>query len=150
MLICYKYKVMIGKVVIGYDGSDHSRAAIDFFRKIDEAKAAEVHVVMVIDFASLYSYGVDIPQTIYDTIRTKDEDDLEKEVKSLKNDGYNAKGVLLEGSPADAIMEYANKNGVDMIVVGSRGLSTFRSMLLGSVSAKLVHESKIPVLVVKK
>ncbi|MEM3556758.1 MAG: universal stress protein [Conexivisphaerales archaeon] len=141
---------MIGKIVVGYDGSDHSRAAIDFFKKIDEMKASEVHLVMVIDFASLYSYGVDIPQTIYDSIRTKDEASLEEEVKNLKNEGYNARGVLLEGSPADAIMEYSNKNGISLIIVGSRGLSSFKSLLLGSVSAKLVHESKIPVLVVKK
>lgn len=142
--------MMIGKIVVGFDGSDHSRAAINFFRKIDETKASEVHLVMVIDFTSLYSYGVDIPQTIYDSIRAKDEESLEEEVKSLKSEGYNAKGVLLEGSPADAIMEYSNKNGVDLIIVGSRGLSSFKSLLLGSVSAKLVHESKTPVLVVKK
>jgi len=141
---------MISKVVIGYDGSDHSRAAINFFKKIDELKAAELHVVMVIDFMSLYSYGVDIPQTVYETIRKKNEEALQNEVNLLKSEGYNVKGVLLEGSPADALLEYANKNGADLIVVGSRGLSTFKSILLGSVSAKLVHESKIPVLVVKK
>ncbi|MGC8558817.1 MAG: universal stress protein [Nitrososphaeria archaeon] len=141
---------MIGKIVVGYDGSDHSRAAINFLRKIDEAKASEINIVMVIDFTSLYSYGVDIPQTIYDSIRTKDEESLEEEVKKLKGEGYNVKGVLLEGSPADAIMEYSYKNGADLIIVGSRGLSTFKSLLLGSVSAKLVHESKVPVLVVKK
>lgn len=141
---------MIGKIVVGYDGSDHSRAAINFLRKIDEAKASEISIVMVIDFTSLYSYGVDIPQTIYDSIRTKDEESLEEEVKKLKGEGYNAKGVLLEGSPPDAIMEYSYKNGADLIIVGSRGLSTFKSILLGSVSAKLVHESKVPVLVVKK
>ena len=114
---------MIGKIVVGYDGSDHSRAAINFLRKIDEAKASEINIVMVIDFTSLYSYGVDIPQTIYDSIRTKDEESLEEEVKKLKGEGYNVKGVLLEGSPAEAIMEYSYKNGADLIIVGSRGLS---------------------------
>ncbi len=46
-------------------------------------------------------------------------------------------------------MDYAGKAGADLIVTGSRGLSTVKRIFLGSVSSRIVHEAKIPVLVVK-
>lgn len=141
---------MIRKIVVGYDGSEHSKAAIDFLEKLEEFKQAEIHVVTVIDFTQLYSYGVEIPQSVYESIKKHNETMLKEMVEKLKADGGNAIGVLLEGAPADALLEYAQKVGAEMIVVGSRGLSTFKGLLLGSVSAKLVRESKVPVLVVKK
>lgn len=141
---------MLRRIVIGFDGSENSKAAISFIKKIDDAKGAELHLVMVIDFTSLYSYGVDIPESVYTNIRSHSEEQLTAISNDLRSEGFNVKPVILEGSPADAIMEYATKIGAELIVVGSRGLSTFKSILLGSVSAKLVHESKIPVLVVKK
>ncbi|MDP8023454.1 MAG: universal stress protein [Nitrososphaeria archaeon] len=141
---------MISKIIIGYDGSEHAKAAIEFLKNLEEFKKAELHVVTVVDFTQLYSYGVDIPQSVYESIKNHNEEMLKTIVNEIKGAGGNAIGVMLEGSPADAILDYAQKINADMIVVGSRGLSTFRGLLLGSVSAKLVRESKIPVLVVKK
>jgi nucleotide-binding universal stress UspA family protein len=141
---------MISKIIIGYDGSDHAKAAVEFLKSLEEFTKAELHVVTVIDFAQLYSYGVDIPQSVYESIKKHNEDMLKDIVNYIKEAGGKAIGVILEGSPADAILDYAQKINADMIVVGSRGLSTFKGLLLGSVSAKLVRESKIPVLVVKK
>ncbi len=141
---------MINKIIIGYDGSEHAKAAIEFLKTLEEFKKAELHVVTVVDFTQLYSYGVDIPQSVYESIKKHNEEMLKNAVNEIKAAGGNSIGVMLEGSPADAILEYAQKINADMIVVGSRGLSTFRGLLLGSVSAKLVRESKIPVLVVKK
>jgi nucleotide-binding universal stress UspA family protein len=56
---------------------------------------------------------------------------------------------LLEGSPAEAILELARSRDVDQIVVGSRGLGTVRGALLGSVSSEIVHHADRPVLVAR-
>ena len=141
---------MINKIVVGYDGSEHAKAAIEFLKKLKEFNEAEIHIVTVIDLAQLYSYGVEIPQSVFENIKKHSEDELKKVVEEIKSAGGKAVAVLIEGSPADAILDYAQKIQADMIVVGSRGLSTFKGFLLGSVSAKLVRESKLPVLVVKK
>ncbi len=141
---------MINKIVVGYDGSEHAKAAIEFLKKLKEFNEAEIHIVTVIDLAQLYSYGVEIPQSVFENIKKHSEDELKKVVEEIKSAGGKAVAVLIEGSPADAILDYAQKIQADMIVVGSRGLSTFKGLLLGSVSAKLVRESKLPVLVVKK
>lgn len=56
---------------------------------------------------------------------------------------------VLEGAPVDAILGLARSRDVDLIVVGSRGLGTVRSLVLGSVSNALVHQADRPVLVAR-
>jgi nucleotide-binding universal stress UspA family protein len=54
-----------------------------------------------------------------------------------------------EGNAAEKILEIANNKGVDTIVVGSRGLSTAKEFLLGSVSRKISHHAKCSVVIVR-
>jgi nucleotide-binding universal stress UspA family protein len=56
---------------------------------------------------------------------------------------------LLEGSPAEAVLEIARNRDVDLIVVGSRGLGAVKGALLGSVSSEIVHHADRPVLVAR-
>jgi len=53
------------------------------------------------------------------------------------------------GAVADEILKTADSNKVDLIVMGSRGLTGFKELVLGSVSSAVVHRSKVPVLTVK-
>ncbi|MCG8545738.1 MAG: universal stress protein, partial [Alphaproteobacteria bacterium] len=55
-----------------------------------------------------------------------------------------------EGNPTDEIVAYARDNGIDLIVIASRGLSDFRGLLLGSVSHKVVQLAECPCLVVRQ
>ncbi|MNY55760.1 Stress response protein NhaX [compost metagenome] len=72
------------------------------------------------------------------------------EVKGrLEAEGLNATVELLQGSPAEVILNYAKEQGVDVIVIGSRGLGGIREFVLGSVSHNVVQSARIPVLVVK-
>ena len=56
---------------------------------------------------------------------------------------------VLDGDPAQAILQCAEDEGADMIVIGSRGIGDLKSLLLGSVSHKLVENATCPCLVVK-
>lgn len=74
---------------------------------------------------------------------------FEKNLKSFMTDelqGFAAKRVLLEGDPAQMIVDYACSNGVDLIVTPTRGDGIFRRYLLGSVIAKVLHDAPCPVL----
>ena len=68
----------------------------------------------------------------------------------LLKKGIESTPVLLRGDAATEILDYTDKENVDLIVAGSRGLSTFRGWLTGSVSRKLVHYSNCSVLIVKQ
>lgn len=63
--------------------------------------------------------------------------------------GIDADSEIVEGDPAREIVELAERRGVDLLVVGSRGLGTITGTLLGSVSRWIVQHSHVPVLVVK-
>jgi nucleotide-binding universal stress UspA family protein len=63
--------------------------------------------------------------------------------------GFQVKTEMLRGDAATEIIAYAHENQVDLIVTGSRGLSSVRGWLLGSVSRKLIHYSGCSVLVVR-
>ncbi|WP_101476770.1 universal stress protein [Candidatus Nitrosotalea bavarica] len=56
---------------------------------------------------------------------------------------------VLTGDPGHAIVEYSNTHGIDLIVIGARGVNTFKNIFLGSVSSYVLHKSKIPVMLVK-
>ena len=65
-------------------------------------------------------------------------------------EGIKAKRKVVGGIPTSAILEYAEENKADMIIVGSRGLSMVKGALLGSVSQHLVEYASCPVMVVKE
>jgi nucleotide-binding universal stress UspA family protein len=74
---------------------------------------------------------------------------LQQATKTLQQAGLEASSVLLSGDAATEMIDYAEKKQIDLIFVGSRGLSPAKAWLLGSVSRKLVHYASCSVLVVK-
>jgi len=56
---------------------------------------------------------------------------------------------IIQGIPTEDVVNFANKNKFDLVVIGHRGHSSVRELFLGSVANSTVHKSKIPVLVVK-
>jgi nucleotide-binding universal stress UspA family protein len=67
----------------------------------------------------------------------------------LRRQGIDATSVLARGDAATEILDHAGKNQTNLIVAGSRGLSQFKSLWMGSVSRKLVHYANCSVLLVK-
>ena len=75
---------------------------------------------------------------------------VDKAVERLKAKGITVTGRLLQAQTRDvarAIIEAAEENGADLIIVGRRGLSSLTGMLVGSVSNKLIHVAKVPIMV---
>jgi nucleotide-binding universal stress UspA family protein len=84
-------------------------------------------------------------------VRKNDENMLNSALEESKRmaPGIMVNIKLLLGKPASMIVGEAAYGGFDLIVIGSRGLSGVRELVLGSVSHQVVNESKVPVLVVK-
>ncbi len=75
---------------------------------------------------------------------------LEKSASRARSQSLDTVAIgLLDEGPAGAILRYAEKNSIDLIVTGSRGLGGLKGLFLGSVSHKLIEDAKCPCLVVK-
>ncbi|MCQ4345487.1 MAG: universal stress protein [Sulfolobaceae archaeon] len=142
---------MFKRIVVAYDGSDHAIKALNTAIELAKAFDSKLDVVEVVDTAALLGMGfAPIPSDVIAQIYNKAQNDVEQAKKKAQEAGVkDVTSQVLEGDPATSIIEYASKNGADLIVMGSRGLSTFKRLVLGSVSSKVVQESRIPVLVVK-
>lgn len=68
---------------------------------------------------------------------------------AAKDAGVEVETLILEGHPAEEILNFAEKKDIDMIVVGSLGKTDIERFLLGSVSENIVRGAKVPVLVVR-
>jgi nucleotide-binding universal stress UspA family protein len=74
---------------------------------------------------------------------------LERCRQMAERSGVKLETVTAEGDAASNITGYADKEGFDLITIGSRGLGRFKEMVLGSVSNKVLHHTKCSVLIVK-
>ncbi|MFP3307345.1 MAG: universal stress protein [Thermocladium sp.] len=139
---------MFQKIVVAYDGSPHSKRALDMAIDIAKKYGSRLYIIEVVDPAALIGLGVSpVPQTVLDQLYQKAKDDIEEAHKRAA--GLETEGQVLEGDPATSILEFVDKVKADLLVSGSRGLSTLKRLFLGSVSSRLVSEARIPVLVVK-
>lgn len=74
---------------------------------------------------------------------------MKKASLQCKNNNISFFDVLEYGNVGDVIVSFAKKNRFDFIVIGSRGMGSIKETFLGSTSSSVIHNSKIPVLVVK-
>jgi len=132
------------RIVVGYDGSEHSRRALD--AAVDPAKmyGAVVHVITVIDIASLSSDSAAVG-IVREAVNQISSEASER----LSRDNVDYSVYIRQGDPGDEIIKLAEEIKADLIIVGSRGLSKLKRIFLGSVSQKVVSRSRVPVLVVK-
>ncbi len=87
--------------------------------------------------------------TIEQVYRAETEGILEGVKAKLREQGIVGEMVVLEGNPADVIVDYAREKGMDVIVVGSTGKHATRRTILGSVSSKIIAHAPCQVLVVR-
>jgi nucleotide-binding universal stress UspA family protein len=132
------------KIVVGYDGSDGAKRALDRAitlsgddGRITVVAAAETHARPGI------TEGVRLDPSEIERRRK----DLGEAKALLAARGVDAETLEAQGDPGNVILDSAED--ADLVVVGSRGLNPFQRLLLGSVSSKVVHRAECDVLVVR-
>lgn len=133
------------RMLVAVDGSKNSVRAVEFASEIAAQFKAEVTLFLAIppSDAALFS-GKD---TYFPRDKSLYDGRFAEAAKILEERGVNFRKQWEFGQPAEEILKAAAE-GYDAIVVGSRGLSAVEGFLLGSVSSKVVHHSKIPTIVV--
>ncbi|CAM4454694.1 universal stress protein [Paenibacillus phoenicis] len=144
--------MLFHKILAAYDGSKAANKALD--KAIELCKTtpeAKLEVLHVYDFPRFYvAEGfVPVPASMNKDFYELAERTVEEAKKRVVAAGLEPKVEMVQGAPAETILEYAQKSGADLIVIGSRGLGGIREFVLGSVSHNVVQHARIPVLVVK-
>jgi nucleotide-binding universal stress UspA family protein len=136
------------KILLATDGSPHAQAALGCAR--DLALRDGARVIVVHAFEPIPSYlGTPVEdRTIARHIRAGEEI-AGAAAGQLREAGVDVLVELLEGPPADAILNVADVRQCDLIVMGTRGHGRVASLLLGSVSHRVLSQARAPVLVVR-
>jgi nucleotide-binding universal stress UspA family protein len=137
-------------IVIATDGSENSQRAISYGIEIAKLSGATVHALYVLDISSFSSIPMDAGwEAMYEILKTEGG----KAVSEVKERGeasaVEVREVILEGHPSSKIIEFAENNNADLIVMGTLGKTGLDRFLMGSVAEKVVRGSKVPVLVVR-
>ncbi|MGC8596935.1 MAG: universal stress protein [Thermocladium sp.] len=142
---------MFKKILIAIDGSPQSDKALNIgidMAKRFNSKLYLVHVIEEQKYILAMNYPPVYPEMM-DSLLKNAKDLLDSSVKKASMEGVEAEPILERGDAADKIMSAADRLGVDIIIMGSRGLKGVTRFLLGSVSERIVRYCKRPVLVVK-
>ena len=152
------------KILVPLDGSDHSLKALEAAAEIADrfsGRLTLIHVysvsvqpVMMPEPSSSGSLGMPILTGTEVTriieaaqkVGNRILDDGEQRIRSHK---VEVKKILLEGHAVQEIVRIASEGDYDLIVIGARGVSHMREILLGSVTDGVIHHVRCPVLVIK-
>ena len=139
---------MFKKILVAVDGSDHAANAVDCAVRMARDTDATLALLAVDGCRPLKGALAELAQTedlgrgeVFNRV-------LESAVaKAGIPDGTQVELQVRMGDPADEILAEAGRIGADIIIVGRRGLGAYAELLLGSVSRKVLHLAKIPVMV---
>ncbi|MFC7394321.1 universal stress protein [Scopulibacillus cellulosilyticus] len=142
----------MNKLLIPIDGSEAVDRAIQMAISICKKREEECHITLlhVVSIENFPNVGVSgITANVDEAVKKEGRKLLENAIGKINNKGIKIDAVLLEGSPRNAICEYTDKNNYDLIVMGNRGKGAIKELFLGSVSKKVLDDTKCPVLIVK-
>jgi nucleotide-binding universal stress UspA family protein len=139
------------KILVGIDGSKESMDAANYAIGLAKKDNTELICLTAIQLSSFYGWSAIESSEWQEKGRREREQWINKIVQTAKENNVQTKDEVVESpmSAEGAIVSYADKERVDLIVVGTRGRSGFSKKLLGSIALGVVTHASCPVLVVK-
>lgn len=148
--------------LVPVDGSKGSLGAVKLAATMAQAMNKPIELLYAFPHDGMEMFGTLSYEPTEEEVRYMNPEEFEKlrqktsrevfdKAKSVLPEGtsVSVKEVKLSGHPAEAVLEHAKSADNPMIVAGSRGLSTFKGLLVGSVSQSLIHHATCPVTVVR-
>ena len=155
-------KAKFSKILVAIDGSEHSMKAAEYAIDLAKDNKAQLIALTVLDITKIgYAASAFIASPMHglDELEQKRKEanewlDKVARLRSLQKNNNNNhiqfKSQIEESmSVAGTIVDYAENQNIDLIVVGSRGRSGFKKLLLGSIASAVVTYATCPVLVIK-
>ncbi|WP_338742168.1 universal stress protein [Haloplanus salilacus] len=142
---------MAKRLLVPVDGSDPADAALDF--AFEEYPDADLTILSVVDPTDIGYGSVDAAPSTFDHLQQRAEDRTERVLDEAEaraeEHGVTVRRETVVGMPSRAIVEWAEENEIDGIVIGSHGREGVSRVLLGSVAETVVRRSSVPVTVVR-
>ena len=145
---------MYNKILVPLDGSPLSECSLEHVKSATAGSpGSEVVLVKVVEHilsyeASAWAQGGYSPVEVDDRNQIEAEEYLKQVAKKLIDQGINARVEVILGRTAESLLDYAEKNHFDLIIMSTHGRSGISRWAFGSVAEKIVRNSKIPVLLV--
>jgi nucleotide-binding universal stress UspA family protein len=136
------------RILVATDGSEKNQPAVKKGLEIARECRSTIYAIYVIDETPFTSAQAEVSTAdLYNQLQ--DEGKRAVEQVKLIADGVKVETRILSGKPAQVITEFASRNQVDLIVVGSQGKSGLERFLLGSIAESIIRMADCMVLVVK-
>ncbi len=149
---------MYTKVLVPLDGSELAECTLShvknlfkdgFGGEVTLLNIVKVDLSLAVMRSKQYPNRIDL-NAIREPLFIESRKYLADVESQLVSEGIKVKTESLEGNrPADTIIEYAQKNGMDMIIIGTHGYTGLKKLMLGSVAFSVLHQSHVPVLLIR-
>jgi nucleotide-binding universal stress UspA family protein len=145
---------MFSRIVVGTDGSETAkeavRQAIDLARQVG-ASLDVVSAFEPVPQSRLREERQQVPQDLEHTVSPREDVDatLAEAAKEIEASGVGVSTFARQGDPADAIIDVAEEENADLIIVGNKGMTGAKRFLLGSVPNKISHHAPCSVMIIR-
>jgi nucleotide-binding universal stress UspA family protein len=141
-------------LVVGTDGSETAGEAVRQTVELAQRLDARVHIVSAyepVPDTRLREERQQVPEDLQWMVNPREDVNatLESAAKGLEEAGVKVETHAREGDPADAILDVAEEQGADLIVVGNKGMTGAKRFLLGSVPNKVSHHAPCSVMIIR-
>ena len=145
---------MYDSIVVGTDGSDTAKEAVRQAAELAKTVGAKLHLVSAyepVPEGRLRQERQNVPDAMQWMINPKEDvnNTLKEAAEQLEKDGVEVDTYAREGDPADAILDVAEEEKADLIVVGNKGMTGAKRFLLGSVPNRVSHHAPCSVLIIR-
>ena len=139
------------RILVPVDFSKDAEAALELAIELAKETGGELHLLHAYELPAsvTMAYGVAIPQSVWDGVQEAASARLAELLDRVKKAGVKATPHLVTAPAADAIADAAGAHHADLIVMGTRGLTGLRHVLLGSVAERTIRIAPCPVLTLK-
>lgn len=139
---------MFSHILVPLDGSDNSMSALNVAIRISRYFGSKITLMAVVDEARMTLAAGNVPMDIQSELRKHAREVIAAGKKITEEAGIDAETVIDHGSPKNVIVETANKQDYDLIVIGKSGADALNRLLIGSTTAYVVRKADVQVLVV--
>lgn len=141
---------MLKKILVAFDGSEESYKAFNFAMQLLNEFTSKDKEIVVLSVAQPPEHA-EIVETkaVIDSATEYYKKEFEKILSLARKHNTEINTDIAVGHPADQIVRYASENGIDLIIMGQRGMSKIERWLLGSVSRRVATHATCPVVIVK-